>query len=107
MREPFMLSFPLDEYRARLDKLIAIMRQTCPMSDESARLFKALFQSMIADKAASQRTQAEHREYSVGRRFRPSGAGIPRYAQIYLCRPLPWRNKRSLQRCHGMRNGSF
>lgn len=43
---------------AFLDKLIAVMRQTCPMSDESARLFKALFQSMIADKAASQRTQA-------------------------------------------------
>ncbi len=40
------------------DELIAIMRQTCPMSDESARLFKALFQSMIADKAASQPTQA-------------------------------------------------
>ena len=27
MREPFMLSFPLDEYRARLDKLIAIMQR--------------------------------------------------------------------------------
>lgn len=43
---------------AFLDKLIAIMRQTCSMSDESARLFKALFQSMIAGKAASQPTQA-------------------------------------------------
>lgn len=43
---------------AFLDKLIAVMRQTCPMSDESARLFKALFQSMIADKAASQRPRA-------------------------------------------------
>ena len=43
---------------AFLGKLIAIMRQTCSMSDESARLFKALFQSMIAGKAASQPTQA-------------------------------------------------
>ena len=49
---------PFPGLDAFLGKLIAIMRQTCPMSDESARLFKALFQSMIADKAASQRTQA-------------------------------------------------
>ena len=27
MREPFMLSFPLEEYRKRLDKLIAIMHR--------------------------------------------------------------------------------
>ena len=39
--------------------------------------------------------------------FRPSEAGIPRHGRIYLCWPLPWRNKRSLQRCHGMRDGSF
>ena len=43
----------------------------------------------------------------MGRQFRPSEAGIPRHGRIYLCWPLPWRNKRSLQRCHGMRDGSF